>query len=128
MREQLKEKEIIFVGGTSESGKSGGINYIIDNYSEVQHIKIRDVFPKIYAISISSLNRISRIFTHYNTIVNLPKTHPKPSIRKTPEQVRSHGAPVRSRCSRFYCNYCASASITAISLNFFVGSFFSESR
>ena len=31
MREALKDKEIVFVGGTSESGKSGGINYIIDN-------------------------------------------------------------------------------------------------
>lgn len=56
MREQLKEKEIIFVGGTSESGKSGGINYIIDNYSKVQHIKIRDVFPKIYEDTLTNLS------------------------------------------------------------------------
>ena len=41
-----------------------------------------DAFPKISATSITSLNSISRIFTHYNTIVNLPKTHPKlPSVR-----------------------------------------------
>ena len=42
------EKEIIFVAGTSESGKSGGINYLKDKYSNIQHIKIRDVFPKVY--------------------------------------------------------------------------------
>ena len=46
----------IFVAGTSESGKSGGINYIKDNYSEVQHIKIRDVFPKVYEDTFSNLS------------------------------------------------------------------------
>lgn len=48
MREQSMNKEIVFVAGTSESGKSGGINYLKDKYDEIQHIKIRDVFPKVY--------------------------------------------------------------------------------
>ena len=56
MRELLKEKEIIFVGGTSESGKSGGINYILDNYTEVQHVKIRDVFPLVYQDALTNLS------------------------------------------------------------------------
>ena len=56
MRESLKEKEIIFVGGTSESGKSGGINYILDNYPEVQHIKIRDIFPLVYQDTLTNLS------------------------------------------------------------------------
>ena len=51
-----KLKKIIFVAGTSESGKSGGINYIKDKYPQVQHIKIRDVFPKIYEDTSSSLS------------------------------------------------------------------------
>ena len=45
---ESKNKTIIFVAGTSESGKSGGINYLKEKYPNVQHIKIRDVFPKIY--------------------------------------------------------------------------------
>ena len=56
IRENLKEKEIVFVGGTSESGKSGGINYILDNYSEVQHVKIRDVFPMVYEDALTNLS------------------------------------------------------------------------
>ena len=56
MRETLKEKEIVFVGGTSESGKSGGINYILDNYPEVQHVKIRDVFPMVYQDTLTNLS------------------------------------------------------------------------
>lgn len=50
------EKEIIFVAGTSESGKSGGINYLKDKYSNIQHIKIRDVFPKVYEDTQSRLS------------------------------------------------------------------------
>ncbi|MCI5702157.1 MAG: hypothetical protein MR266_05265 [Erysipelotrichaceae bacterium] len=49
-------KIFIFVAGTSESGKSGGINYLKDNYSEIQHIKIRDVFPKVYEDTFSKLS------------------------------------------------------------------------
>lgn len=56
MRESLREKEIIFVGGTSESGKSGGINYILDNYPEVQHVKIRDIFPLVYQDTFTNLS------------------------------------------------------------------------
>lgn len=55
-RENNKDKKIIFVAGTSESGKSGGINYLKDNYNEIQHIKIRDVFPKVYADTSSQLS------------------------------------------------------------------------
>lgn len=55
IRKNGKEKEIIFVAGTSESGKSGGINYLKDKYSNVQHIKIRDVFPKVYEDTQSDL-------------------------------------------------------------------------
>lgn len=56
MRESLKEKEIVFVGGTSESGKSGGINYILDNYPGVQHVKIRDIFPLVYQDTLTNLS------------------------------------------------------------------------
>ena len=56
IKEKGKDKMVIFVAGTSESGKSGGINYIKENYSEVQHIKIRDVFPKIYHDTFSNLS------------------------------------------------------------------------
>lgn len=56
VKEKAKDKIFIFVAGTSESGKSGGINYIKDNYSEVQHIKIRDVFPKVYEDTFSNLS------------------------------------------------------------------------
>lgn len=56
MRETFKQKEIIFVGGTSESGKSGGVNYILDNYPEVQHVKIRDVFPLVYQDALTNLS------------------------------------------------------------------------
>lgn len=49
-------KKFIFVTGPSESGKSGGINYIIDNYGEkIKHLKIRNVFPEVYKDSNSSL-------------------------------------------------------------------------
>lgn len=56
IREIIGEKEIVFVGGTSESGKSGGINYIIDKYPEVQHVKIRDVFPMVYRDTLTELS------------------------------------------------------------------------
>ena len=56
IREKCNDKIFIFVAGTSESGKSGGINYLKDNYSEIQHIKIRDVFPKVYEDTFSKLS------------------------------------------------------------------------
>ena len=56
MRERGMNKEIVFVAGTSESGKSGGINYLRDKYDEIQHIKIRDVFPKVYEDTQTSLS------------------------------------------------------------------------
>ncbi len=55
-KEKGDNKIFIFVAGTSESGKSGGINYLKDNYSEIQHIKIRDIFPKVYADTSSKLS------------------------------------------------------------------------
>lgn len=43
-------QKFIFVTGPSESGKSGGINYIKDNYPDYfKHLKIRNIFPAIYA-------------------------------------------------------------------------------
>lgn len=49
-------KRFIFVTGPSESGKSGGINYIIDNYGEeIKHLKIRNIFPEVYKDSKSTL-------------------------------------------------------------------------
>lgn len=56
IREKCNDKIFIFVAGTSESGKSGGINYLKDNYSKIQHIKIRDIFPKIYEDTFSKLS------------------------------------------------------------------------
>ncbi len=56
IKENGNNKKFIFVAGTSESGKSGGINYLKDNYSEIQHIKIRDVFPKVYEDTFSKLS------------------------------------------------------------------------
>lgn len=53
---KMSDKTFVFVAGTSESGKSGGINYIKDNYPSVQHIKIRDVFPKVYEDTFSNLS------------------------------------------------------------------------
>lgn len=53
----MNEKKFIFVTGPSESGKSGGINYIVDNYSEyIKHLKIRNIFPEVYKDSKSSLS------------------------------------------------------------------------
>ena len=56
IREKVNNKIFVFVAGTSESGKSGGINYLKNNYSEIQHIKIRDVFPKVYEDTFSKLS------------------------------------------------------------------------
>ena len=56
IKEKSDNKIFIFVAGTSESGKSGGINYLKDNYPEIQHIKIRDVFPKVYEDTLSPLS------------------------------------------------------------------------
>lgn len=55
-KEKGNDKIFVFFAGTSESGKSCGINYIKNNYSEVQHIKIRDVFPKVYEDTFSNLS------------------------------------------------------------------------
>ena len=55
MKENFSKKRIIFVAGTSESGKSGAINYLKDTHDCIQHIKIRDVFPKVYADTSSSM-------------------------------------------------------------------------
>ena len=53
----MKNKKFIFVTGPSESGKSGGINYIIDNYGdEIKHLKIRNVFPEVYKESNTDLD------------------------------------------------------------------------
>ena len=53
----MEDKKYIFVTGPSESGKSGGINYIIDNYGdEIKHLKIRNIFPEIYKESKSKLD------------------------------------------------------------------------
>lgn len=42
-------KKFIFVTGPSESGKSGGINYIAENYGDkIKHLKIRNIFPEVY--------------------------------------------------------------------------------
>lgn len=50
-------KKFIFVTGPSESGKSGGINYIIDNYGDTfKHLKIRNIFPEVYKDSHSELD------------------------------------------------------------------------
>lgn len=56
MMENFSKKRIIFVAGTSESGKSGAINYLKDTHNCIQHIKIRDVFPKVYADTASALS------------------------------------------------------------------------
>ena len=49
-------KKFIFVTGPSESGKSGGINYIEDNYSDsIKHLKIRNIFPEVYKDSGSDM-------------------------------------------------------------------------
>ncbi len=52
----MSNKKFIFVTGPSESGKSGGINYIADNYSDdIKHLKIRNIFPEVYKDSNSNL-------------------------------------------------------------------------
>ena len=50
-------QKFIFVTGPSESGKSGGINYLKDKYSEnFKHLKIRNIFPEVYKDSKSELD------------------------------------------------------------------------
>lgn len=52
----MNNKKFIFVTGPSESGKSGGINYLVDNYSDdIKHLKIRNIFPEVYKDSNSDL-------------------------------------------------------------------------
>ncbi len=52
----MNEKKFIFVTGPSESGKSGGINYIEDNYEDkIKHLKIRNIFPEVHNDSGSAL-------------------------------------------------------------------------
>ena len=51
----MNAKKFIFVTGPSESGKSGGINYIVDNYGDkIKHLKIRNIFPEVYKEAKSS--------------------------------------------------------------------------
>lgn len=40
-------KQYVFVSGPSESGKSGGVNYLKNNYDNVVHLKIRNVMPLV---------------------------------------------------------------------------------
>ncbi len=52
----MRNKKFIFVTGPSESGKSGGINYIADSYPDnIKHLKIRNIFPEVYKDSNSNL-------------------------------------------------------------------------
>ncbi len=48
-------KKFIFVSGPSESGKSSGVNHIIDTFSNVKHLKIRNIYRELYEKSGSSL-------------------------------------------------------------------------
>ena len=42
-------KKFVFVTGPSESGKSGGVNYLAENYGDkIKHLKIRNIFPEVY--------------------------------------------------------------------------------
>lgn len=42
-------KKFVFVTGPSESGKSGGVNYLSENYGDkIKHLKIRNIFPEVY--------------------------------------------------------------------------------
>lgn len=41
-------KQYVFVSGSSESGKSGGVNYLKDNYDKICHLKIRNVMPLLH--------------------------------------------------------------------------------
>ena len=48
-------KKFIFVTGPSESGKSGGVNYLSKNYGDkIKHLKIRNIFPEVYKDSNST--------------------------------------------------------------------------
>ncbi len=43
-----KINKFIFVSGPSESGKSSGINYIVDTFPQIKHLKIRNVYRELY--------------------------------------------------------------------------------
>lgn len=48
-------KKFVFVTGPSESGKSGGVNYLSENYGDkIKHLKIRNIFPEVYKDSEST--------------------------------------------------------------------------
>ena len=48
-------KKFVFVTGPSESGKSGGVNYLSENYGDkIKHLKIRNIFPEVYKDSKST--------------------------------------------------------------------------
>lgn len=48
MKNANQDQQFIFVAGPSESGKSGGVNHIKSKYSQVKHLKIRNIFPEVY--------------------------------------------------------------------------------
>ena len=57
MKEIDTNQKFIFVTGPSESGKSGGVNYLKDTYSDdFKHLKIRNIFPEVYKDSNSELD------------------------------------------------------------------------
>lgn len=71
----------MFVTGPSESGKSGAVNYLKNNNSDIKHLKIRNVFQEIYKDSSSSLeykewyeneslNNFERFWINYIAKVN----------------------------------------------------------
>lgn len=50
-----KIKKFIFVSGPSESGKSSGVNHIVENFSNIKHLKIKNVYRSLYEKSKSNL-------------------------------------------------------------------------
>lgn len=55
MKNVNQDQQFIFVTGPSESGKSGGVNHIKAKYSQVKHLKIRNIFPEVYKDECSNL-------------------------------------------------------------------------
>lgn len=51
-----KINKFIFVSGPSESGKSSGVNHIVDTFSNIKHLKIRNIYRALYEKSGSSLS------------------------------------------------------------------------